>query len=106
MDEREKELRSIIDKCQVFKAELTKFVVNLDTNINAYCDTNDMLIGTVYKGTSMEFRFTETNKTIRMATVLLTNALMESSKMADIGAVMKATLEKTAGDPEDFHDED
>lgn len=95
MDSHEEEMRSVIAKCERFKEEVDKFTATLSENLSTYCATNDMMIDALYKGTSLEREFKHTNSAIRLSMVMLIGALNDSKKMADIGSVMKATLEKT-----------
>lgn len=104
MDAHDEEMRSIIAKCDRFKKEVDKFTASLSENLNTYCATNDMMIDALYKGTSLEREYKRTNSAIRLSMVMLISALNDSKKMADIGSVMKATLEKTC--LEDNNNED
>lgn len=98
MDGREEDVLKLMAKIAEHKLLVERFTSVLMENVNAFCKGSDMLIDGMYKGTSFEDRFRGNNKNIRLAALMLVQAMKESESAVDIENVKAAQLERALED--------
>ena len=98
MDGRDEDIMKMMGKIAEHKLLVEHFTSGLMENVDAFCKGNDILINGMYKGTSFEDRFRANNKNIRLAALMLVQAMKESESAVDIENVKAAQLERALDD--------
>lgn len=94
MDDRTDDIMEMMAKINEHKLMIATFTTGLMGNIDIFCTGNDMMIDGVYTGTSFESKFRLVNKNIRLAALMLVQAMKESEAIVDVKNVRKAQIER------------